>query len=349
MCGGMDILFRKGTLMATIKDIARRLNISDGTVSRAFTGSSYVSEEMKKKILAVAKELNYKPHQLAVGLRTGKTKVIALVVPNISNPLYVQLVKNIENFCSEAGYSIILCNTDENIAKEKKHLMMLGAGLVDGIILVPSIRNSMDEEYIQTIPHDKIVLFNRNIENSDFDIVKADHYQGIFQAVEHFVSMGHRRIGAVVGDPHTSVGKERYKAFQDAILRFGLDSDEKLVKMGELTQETGYQAIMELYENSQPPSAVLIFNNILTVGSLAAIKHKNLKVPEELSLIGIDEIENDVLIYPPLTFIRQPLAQMSQKMYDILMKKLNDRKETTEQEVSLFPVELVVKDSCMKI
>ncbi|HHW02555.1 MAG TPA: LacI family transcriptional regulator [Thermoanaerobacterales bacterium] len=332
--------------MATIKDIAQKLGISDATVSRAFTGNSYVSDELKKKIFEVAKELNYRPNTLAIGLRTRKTNIIALIVPNISNPIYIELVKHIERFSSNDGYSVILCNTDENIEKEKAHLEMLSAGLVDGVILVPCTREKPEEEYINSISLSKIVLFNRNINNCKFDIVKADHYKGVFLAIEHFIQKGYKRIGAIAGNINTSVGRERFKAFNDALRSFGLKVNNELIKYGDFSVGSSFNMTMELLKIENPPEAILIFNNALTKGFIEALKKQKIKVPEDLAVIAIDDIENGNLVEPVLTFVKQPLYEMSKKVYEILIEKINENKKPVRQNIHLFPVELIKRGSC---
>jgi len=307
--------------MATIKDIAQKLGISDATVSRAFTGNSYVSIELKKKIYEVAKELNYRPNTLAIGLRTRKSNIIALIVPNISNPIYIELVKNIERFASIDGYSVILCNTDEKIEKEKAHLEMLSAGLIDGAILVPCTRKKPEEEYINSINLNTIVLFNRNIDNCRFDIVKADHYKGIFLSIEHFVKKGYDRIGAITGNINTSVGRERFMAFNDALEHLNLKKEEELIKYGDFSLESSYSLTLELLTMKHPPEAILIFNNSLTKGCLEAIRKLSVKIPKDLAVIAIDDIENGNLIEPVLSFVRQPLYEMSKKYMKCFLKR----------------------------
>jgi len=333
---------------ATIKDIARKLSISNVTVSRALRGTGYVSPALKAKIFKTAKKLNYLPNMLAVGLRTRKTKVISLIVPYFRNPIFIDFLIYIERLASKDNVSVIFCTTDEDITIEEKHVQMLDMGLVDGAILVPCIRKSPSDEYINRTRKKNIVLFNRKIEGFNFDIVQFDQQKAVYIAMEYLYKLGYHRIAAISGDLNTSVAKERFSGYRKALHNFGLVEKKTLIKHGAVTKENGYKSTLQLLNMNNPPEVIFALNNIFTTGSLKAIKEKNKKIPEDIAFISMDDIYNSELIEPKITYIKQDTYQMAKCAYEILSDRINqkDRNEVQQYKEEYFQAELVIRDSC---
>jgi LacI family transcriptional regulator len=251
-------------------------------------------------------------------------------------------------YCND-GYNVILCNTNEDIEKEQKLLGIVSTGLIDGAILVPCIRKNPEDEYINNTRIKNLILFNRNIEGSMLDLVTSDHYKGITLAMEHFKKLGYQRIGALVGEVRTSVGKERYWAYMDSLRSMEFFLDEELIKFGSLTYEIGYRSTMELLSLNFPPEAILIFNNALCKGCMAAIKDSGKKIPDNIALVTTDEIVNWDMMEPKLTFIKQPLEGMSRKCYEILQESINNTdtaSKNNRQNKVVFSDQLVINESC---
>ncbi len=334
--------------MPTINDIAKELKISNATVSRALRGSGYVNAELKEKIISVAKELNYTPNPLAVGLRTRKSNVISIIVPSINNPVSTSLLRYIEKLASGCDFNVIICATDENIEIEYKHMQLMDAGLIDGVILVPCIRQNPEDEYLKTIKKQNIILFNRILPDIDLDVVKSDQFKASYLAVEHCCKIGYRRLGVISSNTRNSLVLERYNGYLAAAKDYGLGIEESLIKRAPVSAENGRKLTHELLSMPEPPECILIMDNIFTIGTIQAIKEAKVRVPEDIAYISYDDIINGELIDPRVTYIGQPMHEIAEQIFEKLMYKIENHPSGVSggKQIINMPVQLVVRDSC---
>jgi len=328
-------------MTVTIKEIAEKIGVSTATVSRALNNTGYVREETRRKILETASALGYERIKER-NINKTKTNLIGVIVSDITNPFFTQIVRGIEDVLSFAGYSLLLCNADESQEKETHYLKVLQDKRVDGIILVPA---GGDHRGIREIS-DKgipIVLIDRLIEGLEVDAVVIDNTSGAYEGVSHLISEGYKRIGIIIGPLVIMTAKERLEGYKRALQDGGIEFDEDLVEYGEYTQDGGYRAAKRLIERANP-DALFVTNNVMTTGALLAIKELGLKIPEEIGIVGFDDLEWAPLVDPPLTTISQPIYSIGSTSAQLLLRSLG-RSSKLRKEVVVLKPKLIVRES----
>ena len=332
--------------MVTIKDVAKKAGVSPSTVSRALSGNGPVKESTRKKVLDAVKLLDYRPNFLAQGLKEGKTKTIGLIIPNIRNPIYPAVARGVEDAAKKFGYTVILCNTDEDVDTEKEYIQKLQKRWVVGIIIAPA---SNENEHIVKLQNENfpIVVIVRNV---DFlsNAVIIDNYRAAYDAVSYLIRTGHRRIAIVKGNQQLALYRERFRGYKQALLDAGIPVVEELIAGddSDSVQWTldGYNAINCLFSQNIEFDAVFATTDLRAIGAIRAIKDHGYKVPEDISVIGFDNLEFSSLIDPPLSTVSQPL-------YDIGMRAVNklipliDNKTVTEPTIEIMLSELIIRKS----
>lgn len=331
-------------MAVTIKDIAVKANVSVATVSRALFNTGYVNEETRRRIIEVAEKLGYEKYKNASRVKV-KSNLIGVIVSDITNPFFTQIVRGIEDVLSSAGYSLLLCNADEDIEKEKNYLKVLQSKKVDGLILAPADGDSgsIREIVNKDIP---IVLIDRLIDDLDVDGVIIDNVNGAYEGVSHLISEGYRRIGIITGPLEIMTSLERFEGYKKALTDGGIKFDENLVENGGYTQEGGYRAAKKLIESAHP-DALFVANNVMTTGALLAIKELNLKIPKEIGIVGFDDVEWAPLVDPPLTTISQPIYTIGSTAAQLLLRRLS-RASKMRKEVVVLKPRLIIRESSRK-
>lgn len=332
-------------MSVTIKDIAEKAKVSTATVSRALYNTGYIKEETRKRILEVAEELEYRKHKESKTPKI-KTNVVGVIVSDITNPFFTQVVRGIEDVLNPAGYSLLLCNGDENVEKEKNYLKVLLNKKVDGIILTPA---GGDHKAVREVANKEIplVLIDRLIESLNVDGVIIDNVSGAYDATSHLIFEGYRRIAVIAGSLRTMTAKERLEGYKKALQDAGIEFDENLVENGRYTQEGGYKAAKTLMERAHP-DAIFIANNVMTTGALLALKELKIKIPEEVGIVGFDDLEWALLIDPPLTTVSQPIYTIGSTAAQLLLRRLS-RAAKIKKEVIILKPRLVVRESSKKL
>lgn len=328
-------------MAVTIKEIAEKIGVSTATVSRALNNTGYVSEETRRKILETASALGYERIR-GRDINRTRTNLIGVIVSDITNPFFTQIVRGIEDVLSFAGYSLLLCNADESTEKEVHYLEVLQDKRVDGIILVPAGGDYREirEIFNKGIP---IVLIDRLIEGLEVDAVVIDNTSGAYEGVSHLISEGYKKIGIITGPLVIMTAKERFEGYKRALKDGGIDFDEDLVENGEFTQDGGYRAAKRLIERANP-DALFVTNNVMTTGALLAIKELGLKIPEEIGIVGFDDLEWAPLIDPPLTTISQPIYSIGSTSAQLLLRNLG-RSSKFRKEVVVLKPKLIIRES----
>lgn len=334
-------------MASTLRDVAALANVSYGTVARVIHGKGDVAEETRKRVLAAIAQLDYRPNAIARSLRKRRSLTIGVAVSNILNPRFAAEVRGVQDVVEEEGYQTVLGNTDENPEKEARFLEMLLAQRVDGLVMIPAgaaNRRYVDRFRAAGIPG---VLLNRHLEG--VDRVLSDNPGGIRLAMQHLLLLGHRRIGVIVAPVATTTsGRERLAAYREMLRSVGIEPDPALVVEGEFDQESGYRAALALLSRNDRPTALLATASFLTLGSLRAIQELGLRVPEDLSLIGFNEIEWAPFLSPPLTVVADDSREMGRESARLLFRRIRGELPPEPVEIRI-PAHLVVRRSCAAV
>jgi LacI family transcriptional regulator len=328
--------------MPTIQDVAKRAGVAPITVSRVINKSGYASEETRRRVEAAIEELSYVPNTLARGLRIKRTNTLALVVTDITNPFFTLIARGVEDTASASGFTVIYCNTDESEAKEEEYINILVQKQVDGVLLVPACSNSKSVKFLHSnkIP---IVLIDRKIPGFQTDLVRCNSEEGAYDLIEHLIEYGHERIVAITGPHGISTSEDRVSGYYRAMSEAGLESLAS-VYYGAFTQASGYELANKVLAENPRPTAIFGTNNFLSIGILKALRDANIKVPQDLAVVGFDDLPMSLIVNPILTVAAQPAYEMGQQATQLLLKRLSDDALESNQEI-ILPTELIVRQS----
>ena len=328
--------------MVSIKDVAKRANVSTATVSRVLSKPETVKEETTKKVLRAIKELNYQPNALARQLRRLETKTILVVVPDITNPFFSKVLRGIESVAIENGYQVLLADTGNHIEREKGYFNILRQKKADGMILLTA---RVDPHLIEEIAHEyPVVLACEYIEGSNIPTVSIDNVSAARKATEHLIQLGHKRIGFISGPLNVVLGKDRLKGFYQGMAQNNLEVEPVLVQEGDFSYESGFNIMMKFLALMNPPTGVFVANDEMAFGAIQAIKSKGLHVPDDISVIGFDDIKFSAIFEPPLTTISQPTFEIGSLAMQLLIRLIN--KEEMQKNQYILEDQLIIRKSC---
>lgn len=314
----------------TIYDIARLSRVSVTTVSKILNHKDFdISDETRERVLKVIKETDFTPNGLARSLVTKKTHVVGLMIPDISNQYFADMARGAENRANSLGYNIILCNTDESTAKELEYLRILKDKSVDGIIIVPVPESK--EQFLSEFDCEKpFVLLDRDYENMSRDIyqVKFANIKGGYLATQYLLNAGHRRIGLITASTRNRPSRNRMAGYQMALEQAGVKMDDSIIYEGNQKYESGIKGAEYLL--SKGVTAIFAMNDLMATGAYKAILAQGLKIPEDISVMGYDDITISELLDPPLTTIIQPRIEMGQVAATMLIHQIKNEKSETE-------------------
>ncbi len=308
--------------ISTIKDVAKYTGLSIATISKYINGGN-VLEENKRIIQEAIEALDYRRNEIARGLKTNTTMTIGVLIPSLENIFFTSIVSIIEGILQQKGYGTIICDFKEDTKLEHKKLEFLLNKHVDGIIMVSY---SEEKEHIQALLDKKtpIILLDRMIKGLECDIVLADNLNASYQAVEELIIRKHKRIGIICGPDNTYTADERKKGYVRVHHDYDIDIDESLIRNGDYTVESGYKALVDLWEMDNPPSSILVTNYEMTIGAIMAVNDLNISIPHELSLIGFDNIQMAKVVRPPLSIVEQPMKEIGETAARLMLKRLNN-------------------------
>lgn len=330
--------------MATIRDVARQAGLSVATVSRVMSGRGYVSPSSRERVLQAAEALAYVPNGLARGLKTRRSGLIALLVPEIVNSFYTTVSRGVEDVANTNGQQVIVGNTDEDVGKERTYVDLMISSQVEGVIIAPA-GNSRDA--LQTLCAAAIptVLIDRAFPGFPADTVRGDSIYGAKLLTRHLLAKGHRRIALINGHLDTAVAREREAGFREALYDAGVDIDERLISSGTWFIADAEARTGDLLDQGLAPTAILATNSFMVIGVLRALRARGLRVPEDISLVCFDDFEWAAEIAPFLTALAQPAYEMGATAMRLLLERITGADDGPLHEIVLEPT-LLVRRSC---
>lgn len=334
-------------MSVTINDIAKAAGVSPATVSRVLNSSGYVKEETRQKILKVIKELNYTPSAIARSLSTSKTNTIGVIVPDVNNPFFGEVIKGISEVADMHDLNIILCDTDESLDKELKAIKLLKEQRIQGILITPtSAEDDFNSEYLSTLENlgIPIVLVDGHVKYSTFSGVFVDNIKGAFEGTEALIKAGHRKIGIITGRMNSKPAKDRFVGYKKALAMNNIPLDERYIFNGEYRLDSAYNATKQMLMMEDRPTAVFICSNMMTLGCIKALFEENLKIPEDMAMVAFDNIEVLNIVGINVSFINGPTIEMGKIGMKMLIDVLNNKEKKEINRVTLMP-ELVLKGS----
>jgi LacI family transcriptional regulator len=330
------------TKTPTIQDVAKRAGVAPITVSRVVNNSGYVSEETRARVEAAVTELGYVPNRLARGLRSKQTHTLGLVLTDITNPFWTTVARGVEDTAEAEGVSVILCNTDESEAKQEAYLQVLLQKQVDGFVLAPARSDARAIAMIhrQNVP---VVVIDRRVP-VEVDTVQGDSEGGAHQLTQHLLALGHRHIAMLSGPQTVSTAEDRVAGYHRALADAGLPVDAAYIFRREFTQAAGAEMTRHAMTLSPRPTALFAANNFIAVGAFKALRKMALRVPDDISLVALDDLPQAWIIDPFLTVATQPAYEMGQRATQILLQRLSHTAPESYQHIVL-PTTLIVRQS----
>jgi LacI family transcriptional regulator len=335
--------------MSTISDVAKRAGVSTMTVSRVINGSGYSSQETRTRVEAAIAELGYVPNALARQLRSKRTKTLALVLSDISNPFFTTIARGVEDVAVRHGFSVMYCNTDESEKQEAQYLLMLVERQVDGVLLVPAGRSGTSFGLLQAhrMP---VVVLDRRVARHDVDSVRCDSEAGAYALTRHLIELGHRRIAVLTGRRSISTSIDRVAGCRRALEEAGLALDDEMVRYGGFTfgnlhQADGYRMARSVLESvAGRPTAIFAVNNFIAFGAIRALHEAGIRVPEDMSVVAFDDLPAEWVSEPFLTVAAQPAYEIGRRGAAMLLDRLSGARVARNESVVL-PFELIFRRS----
>lgn len=328
-----------------LSKVAEKAGVSIATVSRVINNSPNVNPETRMRVQQVIKDLNYSPNRVAKRLRNrnASSNLIGVLIPDIQNPFYVEVLRGIEDVAYEYKYAIIMCNFSQDETKEQLYLDILQSESIDGLIAAPT--NEQDQKVINLVKGGlPIVCVDRGLKGVDVDVVLVENEVGAFNAVDHLAKSGYKRIAYISGMPQIPSSQARERGYLNALKSNNLETDKNLIKYGDSRHESGVSLCAELLEMKNPPDAIFTGNNLITLGALETIHNRGLKIPDEIAIIGFDDMYWSISLNPPLTAVRQPAYEIGKRAAEQLILRINDPTRPTMSMI--MKTELKIRNSC---
>lgn len=334
--------------MPTIQDIARELNITASTVSRALQDHPRISEGTKKAVLKVAKRLNYQPNHIAAALRNGKSKIIGIIVPTTDRNFFATVIRGIEEVANKAKYNVMICQSNDDYEKEVATVEALLNARVDGIIASFAKGTENFEHFLKVknkgIP---LIMFDRSHLPLGVSHVVIDDYQASFNTVEHLIEQGCKRIAHFTSARKISIFKERLRGYKEALEHYGLPFDSKLVIESNLQLEDGRNGMTQLLLLPEPPDAVFSASAYSAMGAMQVLKENNIRIPDQVALAGFSNEPFTSFCDPPLTTVDQQSMRIGTAAADIFLEQINAGESFVAKKIVLTP-ELIIRQSSLK-
>ncbi|MGY3089023.1 LacI family transcriptional regulator [Hymenobacter sp. UYAg731] len=338
----------KGSKRISIQDLAAELGLSVSTISRALNNAVDVSDATKAQVWALAERLNYQPNSMAASLRSGRSNVLGVIVPHINGAFFPAVVHGIERLASKAGFNVMICQSSEEVDREKKHINALLKAQVDGV-LVSMSNTTRDFAHFEQVRRKGIplVFFDRMPDLPNVCGVVVDDYRGAYQLTEHLIAQGCRRIAHLAGPQHLNITFNRHRGYHDALLAHGLPYDDQLVvPLHNSRMEGGAEAMRQLLARTGQPDAVFSAYDFAAAGALQVLEERGIRVPQDVALAGFSNEPFTTMVKPRLTSVDQRGELMGEAAVQLFLQLLKRTDTFTGQRIMLKP-QLVVRESSL--
>jgi LacI family transcriptional regulator len=331
-------------MSVTIRDVARAAGVSTATAARALGGYGHASPAARRKVSESARQLGYRPNVVARALVSRATTTVGLVVGDIENPFFAAAARGLADVMDAHGYTVLLANADEDAGRERRAVDALRARQVDGMVVVPAPGASPEHLAELVAAGVPLVLLDRAVVGVAADSVLARNVAGARAAVAHLAGLGHRRIGVVSDSPEITSSAERIQGYRQALRAAGIAPEPGLISIGGPTRDDGEAAALRLLDRPDRPTAVFTANNFMTVGALRAARSLALRIPEDVALVGFDDLDWTTLVQPPVTVVRQPVAELGRVAGERLLRRLEG--DAGPPKRIRLDANLIVRGSC---
>lgn len=334
--------------MATMKDVARLANVSVATVSATISGKKYVSPELKERVQQTISQLRYRPSVVASRLKLGRTSLIGLIIPDVSNPFYTDIVASVQTSARAENLTVILGISDQEPERERELIEFMAAQHAESLIICSCGYAGESAEALSTASGlMNLVLVDAIPTGVDADTVTLDNIAAGKLATQHVLSFGHRDIAIITGPPSATSSEERLLGYTEAMQEAGIEPALHLQRDGAFRIEQGYEAARALLEDGSKPTAIFVCNNLMLIGVMRAISDKGLTVPGDISIVSIDDFPWASAFSPAITTVRQPTADMGKAAFDLVKERMDNSGEPAAHKV--FEPMLVTRASCAAI
>lgn len=333
----------------TIQDLAKELNTTPSTISRALKNHPAISKSMKKRVVDLAKERNYQVNALAAGLRIGKSKTIGVIVPRINRDFFSNVISGVEDMAFESGYNVVICQTHDKVVKEKQHLNTLISSGVSGILVSVGLETNTFEHFDEVkrlgIP---LIFFDRVTDQNDVNKIQNNDKSGAYKAVVHLIENGYKRIAHFAGPDYLNVYKDRKEGYLAALKDNGIEIEEELIIQSELKMESGKESMRQLIELDNPPDAVFSASDYSALGALSYLEEVGIDVPNQIGLVGYSNENFTSLTSPTLTSVNQHSIEIGRYAAKVFFEEINKKgKELLPRTIVLDP-ELIIRASSIR-
>ncbi len=333
--------------MTTITDVAKRAGVAPVTVSRVINAAPNVNAATRERVEQAIAELGYVPNVVARSLRSKRTRTLAFVVPDITNVFWTTVARGVEDVAHNHGYSVLLCNTDEDFSKQARYLDIMVSQRVDGVIIAPC---DMDADRLGTLRHHHIatVVIDRRITGWEVDTVYGDSLSGAYALTQHLIKLGHTRIAMLSGPEGAATAEDRIAGYRLALAEAGTEHDPRLIRRGGFSWEAGAALTGQLLDEGLRPTAIFAANNAIAVGVVDAISTRGLRIPADVALVCFDDYPYIASFFPFLTVASQPAYDMGASAAQLLLERLMAPASLRPRRVVL-PVRLIIRRSCGRV
>jgi len=329
--------------MSKIHQVAALAGVSIATVSHVINNTRFVSDETRKRVQAAMEEIGYQPNALARSLRRGETKTLGVILPDSSNPYFAEIGRGLELLAFNEGYSIILCNSENDAEIEHQYAEVLSKKQVDGIFFVGT--GERPETLLTLLKHNlPLVVMMRDFGDVQVDTVQSDNYQGGTLATRHLLDAGHTRIACIMGPSGLTLSSQRVNAFKDTLIAAGITPDDSMILQGDFHAESACVITRQLLKRPDPPTAIFACNDLMAIGVICAAAELGRRVPGDLAVIGFDNIQLGNFSVPRLTTVAQPKDELVQTATRYMLERIADHSLLPRK--SVIPTNLVIRQSC---
>ena len=331
--------------MATIKDVAKMAGVSTTTVSHVINKTRFVAKETEEAVMQAIKSLKYSPSAVARSLKVNTTKSIGMIVTTSESPYFAEIIHAVEDHCYRQGYSLFLCNTQNDPEKIKNHVEMLTKKRVDGLLVMCSEYTQHSLDVLSGFSSVPMVVMDWG-PNADTDIIEDNSFNGGYIATKHLIDCGHKAIGLIAGELDKTTARTRYEGFVKAMNEANLPIHENWILEGFFEPEDGYECMNRILVQDNLPTAVFCCNDVMALGAISAITEKGLRVPDDISIIGYDNIHSSRFYAPPLTTIHQSKSRLGAQAVNLLFERIANKDNDSHEKhrIAIHP-ELVLRKS----